>query len=397
MIGGLCGLLFGYGTGAVATGLPYINTHFGLDAVRSGLVVSCLLMAAAFASPVAGLVADSLGRDVALCISAAIYGVGVCMWASSSSFWMLIAGRVLVGAGIGSLSFLGPMAIAERVPSSVRGITVSFDQLMVTIGILAATIAGHVLGNGREWRVVAALPIVGVLCLITLVLPQLDNSYRRVVGRKPGGVGGAIRLLVGVRSVRRNFFLALILAAGVHLTGLNVAVYYAPTVIAQVGARPEVATAGSAVVALVNVLCTFVAMALIDRLGRRPLMIGGLLAMALCALGFGIVSGETYSVSATIVLLALFLAAGAIGPAAVFWVYVSELFPSEIRATAFAWATFVQWMTDFLVSQIFPGLISVYSFGGAMRYFSLLTYGTLIVTCVWMQETRGRELPELES
>ncbi|MDO4899866.1 MFS transporter [Actinomyces sp.] len=396
-IGCVCGMLFGYGTGAVAPGLPYISQYLGLDAAGSGVVVSCLLVAAALASPAAGVIADRFGRDTALCVSAVIYGIGACIWAMSSAFWMLVIGRVLVGVGVGSVSFLGPMTVAERVPSEMRGRAVGADQLMVTVGILCSAIAGHLLGNGREWRLVALLPVAGVLALIVLVMFQPNRVGGRSNVSAISKPEGARRLLWGVRSVRRSFFVAVVLAAGVHLTGLNVAVYYAPTVIAGVGARPAVATAGSALVAVVNVFCTMLALMLIDRVGRRPLMIGGLMIMAVSASGFGIVSEYAGSVGGTIALLAVFLAAGAIGPAAVFWVYVSEIFPFEVRATAVAWATFVQWMTDFLVSLIFPTMVARYSFAGAMRIFALVTLGTICVSWLWMAETRGRDMPELDA
>lgn len=412
VVASVSGWLFGYGTGVIAGVLPAIGRQFGLSSVEQGALVAITLLSAGGAAPLGARVADRFGRRTAMLVISALFLVGTVGASLAPNYLMLLLSRLVVGAAVGSASFIGPAYVAEVSPDRTRGALTVTNQLMITIGILSAMLITLGFIDSGNWRaafavggVPAAAMIVGLLKLPES--PRWLHDRGQVVEAQNVAMHMGLNLekhasaathTVRTRELldqrhRRRFWLGITLSVVVHLTGLNVAVYYVPTILQQSGFTPSAASLGSVVVAMGNVVITVVAMVVVDRLGRRPLFIGGLVAMAV---GAALLSGQFFTGSdgspLSVVILACFLAAGAIGPAGVFWLYVVEIYPQRIRAMALSFVTLAHWMADTLVAFTFLPLVAATSLGFAFAVYGTLTIVAATYCLVSMPETRAQKM-----
>lgn len=419
VVAALSGLLFGYGTAVIAGALPPIAAHFGLNPLKQGLVVAVALLAAGVSAPASGWFTERFGRRTALLLIAVVYAAGSALAATASAYAVLVVGRLVTGMAIGAASFIAPVFIAEISPDRFRGILVTINQLMITLGILAAMLVTYSLSASGQWRAMLGLglPPAAVLGFGMLLLPEsprwlADHGKAELARRAGERLGVRIevreepttelpagpptrRALVEVfhPAHRRVLVTGLVISAAIHFTGLNVAIYYVPSILENSGFGASTATLGGVWVAAVNVMMTVVAMFIVDRLGRRPLFIGGLLIMAvtLAGLGASYATGLDRSVWPT-VLLALFIAAAAVGPVAVFWLYVTEIYPQHLRSTALGLVTLAHWSADCLVALTFLPLISATSLATTLWGYAALTLLTALFCMRWMFETSGSAL-----
>lgn len=405
------GLMFGYGTGVIAGVLPLVADSYRLTSWSQGAAVSAALVGAALTAPTSGRLADRAGRRPVLASAAALYVLGTALSALATGALSLVAGRFLVGLALGATSFAVPLYLSEVSPPARRGALVTLNQLMITIGLLLSYVIAYALAPGGDWRLILALGAVPALAVLAgmAAVPespdwlrvhrgadQADRAARRL-GLAPQADGPAPTRATGLLHACRLagprwVALGLAIAVLVHLTGLNTAIYYAPTILAESGLTASGGIAGSVLVGVCNVLATVVTIVFLDRWGRRPLMLGGLATMAVAAAAIAVAQRAGAPAAATALLLCVFITAGAIGPAAVFWVYIAEIYPANVRGALMSLATGAHWAADFVVATTFLPLVQGLTLAGAFALYAAITLASALALARWMPETRGRRL-----
>src|ERR1700736_2552057 len=388
----LAGLLFGFDTGVISGAILFIKGEFGLTPFAEELLVSAALVGAVFGSILSGRLTDLIGRRRAILITAGIFAVGSILCALATSIAVLIVGRIAIGLAIGVASYTAPLYISEMAPPKLRGGLVTLNQLAITVGILLAYVVDAAFASSENWRVMFAFGVIPAVALELgiAVLPEsprwlLLHDHKQqalevlsrirktneitaevadILEHTESGHGKLADLLSPV--VRRVLFCGVALAIIQQITGINTVIYYAPTIFQQAGFHSAegaiIATAG---VGLVNVLMTVISIPLLDRVGRRPLLLASLggMSLSLAALALGFAVGGTALKWIGVLSLAVYIASFAIGLGPVFWLLISEIFPLQIRGQAASVATMVNWLSNFLVSltvlSLLKGLGSV--------------------------------------
>jgi sugar porter (SP) family MFS transporter len=424
----LGGLLFGYDTGVISGALLFIGKDFpGLTSFDKELLTSILLIGAAIGAVAAGRIADKVGRRPTVLGTAALFFVGVGLAAFSPSFDVLVVARVVIGLAVGSASMVVPLYIGEIVPARIRGALVSFNQLALTAGILASYLVDYGLASSQNWRLMFGLAAIPALLMFAGMLFQHESPHWLVAQGREVEARAILRqvrdgadieaeiaevreLSTGRSSLREvlNPALRHVMIVGVALavfqqvTGINTIIYYAPTLLSSAGLGNSAALLANVVNGAVNVVMTIVAIRLLDRVGRRPLLIGGTTGMAVgmivVALTFAIGGSQLHGNTAYIAIFGLLLYTGsfAIGLGPVFWLLISEIYPVKIRGQAMSVATMGNWIANFVVAISFLTLLS--AIGNAGTFF--LFAGLSVVAVVYFQrqvpETKNRSLQDIE-
>jgi len=422
------GLLFGYDTGVISGALLFIGKDFpGLTSFDKELLTSILLIGALAGALAAGKIADRIGRRPTVLGTAALFVVGVMIAAFSPSYAVLVGARVIIGLAVGSASMVVPLYIGEVAPPRVRGALVSFNQLAITSGILASYLVDYGLASSQNWRLMFGLAAVPAILMFTGMLFQHESPHWLVA---QGREDEARKVLHGVRgegdidaeiaevrelsernssfrevlspAVRHVMIIGVTLAVFQQITGINTIIYYAPTLLKSAGLGSSAALLANVVNGAVNVAMTIVAIRLLDRTGRRPLLLGGTAGMAagmiVVALTFLLGGDQLHGATAYIAIAGLLIYTGsfAIGLGPVFWLLISEIYPVKIRGQAMSVATMANWGANFVVTVSFLTLLG--AIGNAGTFF--LFAGLSIVAVVYFQrqvpETRNRSLQDIE-
>jgi sugar porter (SP) family MFS transporter len=427
LVAAIGGSLFGYDTGVISGAILFVRPEFGLGTTQEELVISAALVGATIGAIASGRLTDKVGRRAVLLGAAASFAFGGLASAFASGAAMLIVARVIVGAAIGVASYAVPLYISELAPPRWRGWLVSLNQLALTVGILLAYVVDYGFASSGAWRWMLGLAVVPAVLLGVgvaflpetprwLILHGKVRQGRSVLKRARGAENIAaelndIQTLTRIPATSWSHLLAPsvrgALIAGVGLaiiqqvTGINTVIYYAPTILQSAGIPSAsgaiLATAG---IGLVNVIMTIVAMVLIDRVGRRPLLLASLagMAIALAVLGYGFLASTSNSGLAglSVVCLMVFVGAFAVGLGPIFWLLIAEIYPLRVRGLAMSLATTANWGSNLIVSLTFLTLLQAL---GAATTFWL--YG-LVAILAWyfafrmVPETRGRTLEEIE-
>jgi sugar porter (SP) family MFS transporter len=424
----LGGLLFGYDTGVISGALLFIGRDFpGLTSFDKELLTSILLIGAAIGAVAAGRIADKVGRRPTVLGTAALFVAGVALAAFSPSFGVLVGARVVIGLAVGSASMVVPLYIGETVPPRIRGALVSFNQLALTAGILASYLVDYGLASSQNWRLMFGLAAIPALLMFAGMLFQSESPHWLIAQGREDEARAVLRRvrdradieaeIAEVRelsagrsslrevlnpSLRHVMIIGVALAVFQQITGINTIIYYAPTLLSSAGLGNSAALLANVVNGAVNVLMTIVAIRLLDRTGRRPLLIGGTTGMAagmiVVALTFAIGGSQLHGNTAYIAIAGLLLYTGsfAIGLGPVFWLLISEIYPVKIRGQAMSVATMANWVANFVVAVSFLTLLS--AIGNAGTFF--LFAGLSIVAVVYFQrqvpETKNRSLQDIE-
>jgi sugar porter (SP) family MFS transporter len=423
----LGGLLFGYDTGVVSGALLFIKKDFGgLSSFQQELVTSLLLVGAVIGALAAGRVSDWIGRRFTVLITAAVFIVGVLLAAFTPTYPTLLVARIIIGLAVGSASMVVPLYIGEIVPPRVRGGLVSLNQLAITVGILSSYLIDYGLSGTGNWRLMFGLAAIPAAALFLGMLFQQESPHwlirqgredearavlRRVrydsdieaeIGevRELSQREGGLRDLVSPK-VRPLLMVGVMLAVFQQITGINTVIYYAPTLLQGAGFGNSGALLANVVNGAVNVGMTIVAIWLLDRVGRRPLLLSGTagmaVGMAITALSF--LGGEHLTGGLAIVaVLGLLIYTGsfAIGLGPVFWLLIAEIYPLRIRGAAMSVASMANWAANFVVTVSFLTLLGAIGGVGAFFLFGFLTLVALAYFWRRVPETKGRSLQEIE-
>ena len=490
------GFLLGFDATVISGTVPFIKRYFDFTGVsgdlKLGWAVSCLGWGALGGNAVAGLLSDRFGRKKVLIVTAVLFAVSALMSALATTFFIFVVSRLIAGVAVGAAILIAPIYIAEISPSKRRGSLVSFNQLMIVIGISASFFSNYFLLNlgDNNWRWMLGVEAVPAALYFFLLFgvpesprwlfgkgqterareiltkacgsDQADEELRNIgksFAEKTSGVG--LGGLFG-RRMRFILFIALGIAFFQQITGINAIFYYLPTIFVQAGGGVNAAFKQAVLVGLVNLGMTFVAIRWVDRLGRKPLLVIGAAGMGLslltCAWAFhssnyqltdksyalleaGKVPGDLIgelkasekkvfatskefsadlatrfgaerikphqevlvtaglNIRASLVLYAIigFVASFAISLGPVMWVLLSEIFPNQYRGAAISLVGFWNSVISATVTMIFPWELSTFGSAGTFLGYGLMAIAALIFVLIWIPETKGKTLEELEA
>jgi sugar porter (SP) family MFS transporter len=428
-IAALGGFLFGYDTGVIGGAMLFMQKDLGLKSHgQQQLTVAILLLGAIVGALVAGWAADKISRRRTKIISGCVYVIGGVGCALAQSYWQILAGRFWLGLAVGCASFVSPMYIAELVPPAIRGAVVSFNQLMVTLGILAAYIVDWGFAPlPNNWRWMFALAVVPGAALAIgmyfmpfsprwLVEKGREDDARNVLERyrfEDDDVDAEIEEIkevtkdeVGLRElvakgVRRMMIVGIALAVFQQIVGINTVIYYAPTILKFAGQHDTGALTQSVFIGCTNVFFTIVAILLLDKLGRRFFLIAGTATLTLALVGLGIFFQSKGLQSSAgwlaLVCLLVYIAGFAIGLGPVFWLMISEIFPLQMRGPAMAVCTMFNWGFNFLISYTFLTLTDVLTKQGAFWLYAFFGLCAIVFFVTVVPETKDRSLEEIQA
>jgi sugar porter (SP) family MFS transporter len=425
----LAGLLFGFDTGVISGAQLFITGDLHASTAAQSWFVGALLLGACVGAAAGGYLADRISRKYTIIVSGVIY-VAAALWSGlANSSGMLIAARAVLGLAVGAASFVGPLYISEHVPPKLRGGTVSFNQLMITSGIMLAYIVDFLFkGVTDNWRWMLALGALPGMALTIgmlfvphtprwLIEADREDEARGVLKRTRGDKKAVDKEIdevsdvldseekAGFRtllspSVRPMFIVGIGLAFFQQVVGVNTVVYYAPTILKYTGLSANQSITEALSVGITNVVFTIVAIGLLDRVGRRKLLISGTvgLTVALGVLG-GFFASSSLKADApwiAVVALVVFIGSFAIGLGPVFWLMISEIFPLKARSQAMAVCTIVNWAANFLISYFFLSLVS--ALGRPGTFWMYAGFGVLATAffALRVPETKGQSLESIE-
>lgn len=388
------GLMFGFDIAIISGAVPFIQSYFGWSELELGWGVSSLVFGAIAGALISGILTDKFGRKgvlIAVALFFAISCIGSALATDATSFIMY---RILGGLSVGAASVLSPMYVAEVVPSNIRGTFVSVYQLAITFGILLSYSINYFLHDWEDnWRWMFATGVIpSVLFFVGLffipesprwlylkghkekalrvlrsILPEdkVQKEMADMAENTKGQTADSMQYFK-VPAVRKSLWLGFLLAIFIQITGINTVIDYAPKILLAAGVEIENALLQTSLLGIVNFAFTFIAIWLIDKVGRKPLYLFGSMAMAISLLGLSATFYFKLNSIFALISLLLFIAsfASCIGP--VFWTMIAEIFPNKVRGRAVAFASFTQWIFNFLVVWLFPHVLQ--TIGGSITF-----------------------------
>jgi len=433
LVAALGGLLFGFDTAVISGTTEWLQSIYKLSDTHLGFTVASALIGTIIGSLSVSWPTDKYGRRKVLIFMGVLYFISAIGSAIAWNWGSFLTFRLIGGLGVGGASVVSPMYIAEISPAKQRGRLVALAQFNIVFGILLAFISNYIITlldlGSTEWRWmfgVEAIPAAAFILFMfsnprsprwliskgrteeaLTVLTRLEGD--RSIAEEEGIAikksleesNGKISIQLLLKKYLKPLLLACTIAAFNQLSGINAVLYYAPKIFKSTGAGVESAMLQSVLIGLVNLIFTMLALAAIDRLGRKKLMIVGsigyIVSLATVSVVF-FLNGEAFTgLSGTVLLGALivFVASHSFGQGAVIWVFISEIFPNNVRAMGQSFSSFILWIFAALVSQTFPMIIG--SFGGGTIF--AVYCGFMIIQLIWvlvlMPETKGIPLEEI--
>ncbi|WP_288820034.1 sugar porter family MFS transporter [uncultured Corynebacterium sp.] len=427
IIAALGGLLFGYDTGVISGALLYIQRSFELTPGQESTVTAMLLVGAAIGAFLGGRVADSLGRRGTILLGAVGFIIGSIWCAFATSAFSLGAARTLLGVCIGGVSIVVPMYISEMAPPHVRGRLVSLNSLMIVIGQLVAFLTNSALASSGNWRLMLGLGAVpGIVLLIgMLVLPDTpaylvrrgqEGKALAVLRQMQGSQATLAEVAVGEASssadqraaerqalktpwVRRTVIIAMLIGVTQQVTGANAIMYFAPTMMNKVGLSTESSVYTSIIIGIASVISCAIGMSIIDRIGRRRMLIIGLVGCAssllVLAPVYGLSSNSSTGAMMSLLLMTVFIVFQQAAVSVATWLLISEIIPTEARGLGMGLAGLALWVANWFVAQAFLPMVD--AVGGAWSFFFFAATGAiaLVFTVKAVPETSGKTLAEV--
>ena len=443
LVATLGGLLFGYDTGVISGAIEFLTARFHLDVVMKGWASGCVLIGCATGVLIVGPVSDRFGRKRALLLAALLFLVSAIGTALPRDIWTFILFRWLGGIGIGIASMSTPMYIAEIAPAHLRGRLVSINQIAIVGGIVVVYFVNYLIARYGDqawnetvgWRWMFASGILPSIAFAILLL-RIPESPRWLVemGRveqakailtKVAGADFARTELASIneslsgengnwaelfsRSLRLPLVVGILLAVLQQVTGINVFLYFGTTIFKNMSASTGV-DAGmlqQIVIGGASALSTFVAIATVDKWGRKPLMFLGATGMGISLLAMGLMAQNIADPSTVsgwmLFFIIIYVVCFGLSVGPVTWVILSEIYPTAVRGRALGLATFFLWMADYAVTQTFPMMDAknswfVQRFNHAFPFYIYAVFCVALFLVVWwlVPETKGRSLEEIE-
>lgn len=442
------GLLFGYDSGAVNGTQAGLKAAFALDDAGLGFTVGSLLMGCALGAFLAARLADRFGRKTIMVAAATLFLIGALIQGLTDTHAIFVIARFSAGMAVGAASVLSPAYIAEVAPASMRGRLTSLQQIMIISGLTLAFVVNYLLAQagGSSLGMVAGHPawrwmylaqaVPAVVFLIALQF--IPESPRFLVGReRDGEARGVLARLFGadaaerkVADIRASFardhhprlsdvlapgtvlrpvvWAGLLLAVFQQFVGINVIFYYGETLWRLAGVSEEAALERNIVSGLVSIAACFLAMALIDKVGRKPLLLAGSAGMTVTlgtmtwafskgtldaqgalslAQGYGMIA---------VIAANLYVVFFNVSWGPVMWVMLGEMFPNQLRGSALAVCGLAQWAANYAVVQSFPGMASGLGLSPTYALYTLSAGISLFLVKAFMPETAGKELEDME-
>ncbi len=442
LIVALGGFLMGFDASVISGVIRFVEAEFALGPLALGWMVSSLSLTATIGMLAAGPLSDRLGRRPVLQAAAVLFALSAVASAVAPDYQSLVVARMLGGFGVGAALIVAPMYIAEMAPPDSRGRFVSFNQLNIVVGISAAFFSNYLIltlgESGGAWSEVLrlgewnwrwmlgieALPAVAYLLALSLVpksprwlaMHGRDAEAAEVLGRVTGPRASAVlqevkasiaaeaelgrtswRVLLSP-SLRLVMTIGIVVGIVQQVTGINAVFFYAPTIFEQSGIGTNAAFMQAVLVGLVNLVFTLVAMALIDRFGRRPLLVFGLSGIAACMLLLAWAFSAGDAANPRLILFGIlgFVASFAVSLGPVMWVLFSELFPNRVRGVAISVVGLVNSATAFLVTLVFPWQLQALGSAATFLIYGVFAVAGLAFVARVLPETKGRSLEELE-
>lgn len=425
-VAALGSFLFGFDTAVISGATDALRQHFALGSQGLGLTVASALMGTIIGSLAVSAPLEHHGRRPVLLVLAVLYVVSALGCGLAWNWPSLVAFRLLGGLAIGGSSVAAPMYIAEISPAALRGRLVALSQLNIVIGILAAylsnSIVEFVLGGPQTaaWRMMLGLPALPAAAFYVLAL-AIPESPRWLLARGRGEEAEAVLTRVGAaqpraeaaeiaaslasettaagepfltRKYRTPILLALMVATFNQVSGINALIYYTADIFAMAGAGRASALGQSVIIGVTNLVFTLLAMTVIDRVGRRRLLLVGSLGLAACLFA----AAWAFERKAGSVLLASligYIAFFAFSQGAVIWVYLAEIFPNRVRARGQALGSFTHWFWAAAVSWSFP-IVAEASGGLAFAVFGVMMVLQFVLVLLFLPETKGVSLEEIQ-
>jgi MFS transporter, SP family, arabinose:H+ symporter len=430
-VAALGGLLFGYDTAVISGAIGFMEAHFGLDAIQTGWVASCVLLGCIVGAAGAGMLSDALGRKKVLLLAAVLFAVSAIGAALPSTVTQFVVARILGGLGIGMASMLSPLYIAEVAPARNRGRLVSLNQLAIVLGIVVVYFVNSLIARlgdnswnvalGWRWMFASGALPAGLFFVLLFLVPESPRwltergresdalaILERIGGREEAAAQmQEIRLVLAQESgslgqllqpnLQIPLVIALALAVLQQITGINVVMYYAPEIFKSAGVKATQAIGDTVAVGVVNMLFTLVAIWTIDRLGRKPLLLIGSVGMGVFLALLGTAFATQQLEGPWILLCVLgYVAAFAMAMGPVVWVIMAEIFPTQIRGRAMSVATVFLWSACYGVSQTFPWMLKRIGAPCTFWFYAVMCLLAVVFVAWYVPETKGKTLEEIE-
>ncbi|NHE55460.1 sugar porter family MFS transporter [Cyclobacterium plantarum] len=428
LVAALGGFLFGFDTAVISGAERQIQEVWNLSDWSHGLAVAIALYGTVIGALFGGIPADRYGRKTSLIWIGVLYFVSALGSAVAPEVNSFMFFRFIGGIGVGASSVVAPMYISEISPAKNRGQLVALFQFNLVFGILVAYFSNYLIDISitvNSWRWMLGVEAIPAL-IYTLLVLKVPQSPRWLIAKKddfetaekilqrtdPEGVDEAIRLALEEKKLTRvkvGFMalfhskyikitmLAILIALFNQLSGINAIIYFAPRIFEMAGISAESALLSTVGIGAVNMVATMLGLYLIDRIGRKKLMymgsVGYIISLILIAYSF---SGGQISSAFLPIFVFMFIASHAIGQGAVIWVFISEIFPNELRAYGQSIGSFTHWILAAIIANVFPLLANQFGPVIIFGFFALMMVLQLLWVTFKMPETKGRSLEEIQ-
>ena len=430
VIAAIGGLLFGYDTAVIAGAIGSIQTIFDLSPALTGWAASSAIWGCMIGVIFAGFLSDKFGRKKVLILSAILFFISAVGSSIPNNLTQFVIARLIGGVGVGIASLLSPMYISEIAPAKIRGTLVTLYQLAIVIGInLVYYINLQIASSGDAqwnldigWRIMLGSEVIPALLFFILLffIPEsprwlaskgkIDSA--KAIIEKINGQNKSAELLNEIQDsfkeekgsilvlfnsgLRMAIVVGMFLAFFSQITGINAIIYYAPEIFKNIGFGADSAMFQTVIIGTVNTIFTFVAIAFIDKYGRRTLLLWGISGMIICLGGVGLMFHFELSSGPWLLLFILgFIASFAMSLGPIPWVLISEIFPTKFRGVAMSISILMVWIGVVLITQLTPILLE--SVGGAFTFWIFMFNAIILIIFTYnmIPETKGKTLEEI--
>jgi SP family galactose:H+ symporter-like MFS transporter len=420
---GIGGILYGYDVGVYSGALPFIKQAISLSTNEIGIIGGAVFGGGLLGTIATGYLSDKFGRRSMIIVSSILFLIGIAGILLANSFISLLAARLIMGIGVGIVAVAVPSYLSEIAPTHMRGGSVTVFQLFLTLGILLAYLVDEVFTASGSWRSMFAVIIIpSVVLFVTMLF--LPESPRWLMANGKNKKAEAILLQTrsvyeakqemkdildslcnsGSRwkdlfsfSLALPIFLAVFVAIFNQLTAINGFLQYAPEVFSQAGfTSNSSAMQGAIALGVINFIGTIIGLLLVDRVGRRSLLMVGTGGVVLSYVFLALAAHLNFHPIASLIGLIAFVFSFAIGPGVVVWLVISELFPTEVRGKGIAIGLFASSLAAWVVTSIFLQIKETLGLGGTYCLFAVCTLVYFLVITKYLPETKQKSLEQVQ-